>query len=111
MDIIHKDLASGRWFTFSLIEQLAHIGSEVNRALSWIDKHDPVTARNAIDRALELLDLTIADSRWRFRLKELLRLRELLCDRFYGSNDYKTSGEFLKKYFLAYAIMARRARF
>jgi len=28
--IIHKDLADGRWNKFSLEEQLANVGSEVN---------------------------------------------------------------------------------
>jgi len=36
--IIHKELAKGRWFQFSLCEQLGNIGSEVNRALRWQDK-------------------------------------------------------------------------
>lgn len=42
---------------------------------------------------LELLDLTIEDPRWRGtgRLKELLRLREVLCDLFYGDNVYNTT--------------------
>lgn len=110
MTIFHKNLASGRWFTFSLKEQLAHIGSEVDRTIYWTNKHDTNAARNAIDRALELLDLTISDPRWRFRLKEILRLRELLCDKFYGSNEYKTPDSFLKDYFLAYAMAIRLHR-
>ena len=33
----------------------------------------------AVERALELLDLTLADPRWRHRLSEIERARELLC--------------------------------
>ena len=29
----HQSLAEGRWFTLSLAEQLANIGSEVSRAI------------------------------------------------------------------------------
>lgn len=100
----HQDLAAGRWFTFSLIEQLAHVGSEVHRAIYWETKKDKNHSLSACDRALELLDLTIADQRWRHRLKELTRLREVLCDRFYGENEYNSTDEFLEKYFFSYAM-------
>lgn len=106
--MFHQELATGRWFTFSLIEQLAHTGSEVSRAVSWSKKSNREHMLQAIDRALELLDLTIADRRWRWRLKELTRLREVLCDRFYGDNEYNTSDDFLQKYFMVYAMALRR---
>ncbi len=35
MSYQHKDLAAGRWSQLSLIEQMANIGSEVERALNW----------------------------------------------------------------------------
>ena len=66
MKIFHKKLAEGRWFQFSLCEQLGNIGSEVNRALRWKDK-DQDNFESAIDRALELFDLTLKDSRWKKR--------------------------------------------
>lgn len=105
--MFHKNLAAGRWFTFTLIEQLANIGSEVHRAISWGIKGDKNHTLLACDRALELLDLTITDNRWRHRLKELTRLREVLCDRFYGDNEYNSTDAFLEKYFFAYAMAVR----
>jgi hypothetical protein len=37
---IHTDLAAGRWSTLTLAEQLAHVGSEVERALrAWEASH------------------------------------------------------------------------
>lgn len=110
--LIHKTLADGRWFTFSIEEQLANVGSEVERAISWHKRGDHERFEKAFDRMLELLDLTIADPRWRNtpRLKELVRLREVLCDVFVGDNEYGTSFEFLQKYFLYFAIAARRDR-
>ena len=62
----------------------------------------------AVDRALELMDLTIEDPRWRKRLKEILRAREVICDRFYGTNEYRTTDELLQKYFLQFALAARK---
>jgi hypothetical protein len=112
IDPIHRSLANGRWFTFTLAEQLANVGSEVERALSWKKRGDQAHFEKALDRMLELMDLTIADPRWREkrRLKELLRTREVLCDFFYGDNIYQTTPEFLSKYFLYFGIAARANR-
>jgi hypothetical protein len=61
---------------------------------------------------LELLDLTVEDPKWRTtcRLRELLRLREEVCDVFHGSEIFGTSIEALKKYFLYFGIAARANR-
>lgn len=112
MAVFHKNLAeTGRWHGFSIFEQMGQVGSEVDRALHWKNKGDEVGAKRALERALELLDFTIADPRWRAvkgRLKELTRAREVLCDFFYGENEYGSSGQFLKDYFLYFAIAARK---
>ena len=64
----------------------------------------------AFDRALELLDLTLADRRWRDRLREVARARELLCDAATGGAEYGTTLEAMDRYFLAFAFAARSAR-
>lgn len=38
--IQHKSLAAGRWFTFSLIEQLAHVGSEIEWTIIWKKRNE-----------------------------------------------------------------------
>ena len=103
---IHKDLAAGRWFEFSLIEQLANIGSEVSRARRWFGK-DEKLFQGAVDRALELFDLTLQDPRWRKRLKELARARELFCDAVFGGKEYGSRLEDLDRYFFHFAFAAR----
>ena len=55
----HPDLAAGRWGQLSLAEQLANVGSEVGRMLRCRER-DERLATGAFDRALELLDLTLA---------------------------------------------------
>src|SRR5262245_38739853 len=99
---IHRGLAQGRWNSFSICEQLANVGSEVERATRWYQRGEREHFERAFDRMLELLDLTIADPRWQNRgqLKELLRVREVLCDLFYGGNTYGTTFEGINKYFL-----------
>lgn len=109
MAIQHKDLAAGGWQRLSLMEQLGNIGSEINRALNWREK-DINLYDGAINRAFELLDMTIADLRWRARLKEIIRARELLADAIFGGKEYKTTLEDLNRYFFHFAIAARIRR-
>ena len=100
----HPDLAAGRWQTFPLVEQLANVGSEVERAMNWAAKGNPDYSRRAFERGLELLGLTISDPRHRGRLRELTRLREVLLDYFWGENDYGSSEASWRGYFHAYAM-------
>ncbi|HEV8308888.1 MAG TPA: hypothetical protein VGW35_14600 [Methylomirabilota bacterium] len=105
----HRDLAAGRWGRLSLAEQLANVGSEVGRMRRWRGRDERLVT-GAFDRALELLDLTLADPRWRDRLREIARARELLCDAAAGGSDYGTTLEDLDRYFLAFAVVARGSR-
>lgn len=80
MVLFHNNLSFERWQELSLLEQLGNIGSEVSRALKWEGK-DEKTFNGAVDRALELFDLTLQDARWRgARLREIARAREVFCD-------------------------------
>jgi hypothetical protein len=105
----HRDLAGGRWFELSLAEQLGNIGSEVSRAAKWSGRNGTL-ARGALERALELFDLTLDDPRHRqspARLRELARAREVVVDFFDGPNEYRSTAEDLQRYFDAYALAAR----
>jgi len=102
-NVQHPSLAAGRWQTFSLMQQLANVGSEVERALNWLNKNNPEYSRLAFFRALELLEMTIADSRHRHRLKELTRLRESLLDYFLGNNQYRSTEKSWRNYFYSFA--------
>jgi hypothetical protein len=53
---------------------------------------------------LELLELTIEDTRNRKRLKELCRVREVLNDYFLFDNTYKSSDKLWQNYFYSFAI-------
>jgi hypothetical protein len=109
---LHKSLAEGRWLTFSIVEQLANVGSEFERAASAFQRGDRERFEKAFERMLELLDLTIADPKSRnpCRLRELLRLREAVCDVFHGNEVYGIPIDVLKKDFLYFGIAARADR-
>lgn len=74
----HKALAAGRWQQFSLAEQMAHVGSEVERAKGYP------------------------------RLRELARVREALVDDFFGTNEYRSTDALWRRYFGAFTWLARK---
>ena len=108
MNYQHKDLASGRWEKLSLMEQLANIGSEVERAIRWRRKGNVQYTRLAFERALELLDLTLHASLPFPTLKELARVRCALVDDFEGDNTFHSTDLAWQHYFGAFTHAARK---
>lgn len=101
---------AAKWKSMSIIEQLANVGSEVERSLRAHEGGNQERFNRALVRALELFDLTAADERWRgHRRREVLRTREEFCALFFGGAPNGTSRA-LQRYFLAFAVAARRAR-
>lgn len=108
MPAIHSNLANGRWFTLTLAEQLANVGSEFERALQWKERGNQKFFENAVARMLDLMDLTISDKRWHnHRLKELTRIREVVREELYQEILDKKSIKGLQKYFLNFAYFSR----
>ncbi len=108
---IHKDLSPERWFTLSLLEQLANVGCDVERSINWKKQGNSEYSQHAFERALELLDLTIADPKNSGpRRKELLRVREALIDYLIYDNEYATTDEFWHDYFFQFNYAAALER-
>jgi len=107
----HAALATGRWATLTLAEQLANVGSEVDRAIAaWRARRSDRFDR-ALARALELFDLTARDERWRgHRRREVLRAREEFCRLFFDAESPAEAARTLSAYFLAFVVLARRSR-
>jgi len=103
----HLDLQNDRWFKLSVVEQMANIGSEIERAINWRQKANSVYAEMANLRALELFDLTLGDMRHRTGLKEIARARELWLDFFIGDNRYLQTNDQWHSYFMAFTFAAR----
>ena len=105
---VHVGLAAGRWRSLTLLEQLAHVGSEVERALRARERGLTERFNLAADRALELFDLTAADDRWAgARRREILRAREYFCRVCFGEDAEADAPEYLRRYFLQFATAAR----
>jgi hypothetical protein len=100
-----------RWATFSIMEQLANVGSEVARTIRAHEAGNASRFDSALARALELFDLTAADARWRGpRRREILRAREEFCRLFFSDTPPADSIPGLQRYFLYAAIAANRQR-
>lgn len=109
MNYQHQQLAAGRWQEFSFVEQMANVGSEVERTMKWKKQGHLEYSRLAFERALELLDLSFADEKNKKRFREMARTREVLVDYFFGNNEYHSSDESWRNYFLAFNYAARIA--
>lgn len=108
---MHAAAAAGRWRELSLSEQLAHVGSEVERSIRAHQSGNRSRFDNALARALELFDLTATDPRWRHhRRREILRAREEFCRLFFDAPASDESVRGLQRYFLAFAVAARKDR-
>ena len=89
------------WKKLSLAEQMGNIGSEFHR---WQN----TKSDKSFEEVLSLLDLTIADKRWSQKLRELTRLREVICDIAQGAKLYDANPETLDQYFLDFGMIARK---
>lgn len=103
----HKNLAAGRWQKLTFFEQMANVGSEVERAIKWKNKGNAGYSRMAFERALELLDLTIDNKKSGSQLKELARVRETLADYFVFENSYNSTDKSWQNYFYSFNFAAR----
>lgn len=103
----HKGLAAGRWEGLSFVEQMANIGSEVERALNWRSKNNVDYSQKAFERALELIDLTLKNTKSFARLKEIARLREATVDYFFGTNQFRSTERLWRNYFSPFTYAAR----
>jgi hypothetical protein len=100
----HPNLSQGRWQAMSLAEQMANIGSEVSRALTWREKGNLSMSGKALERALELIDLTSSVRLGLGRQKEIRRVRETLVDYFLYENRYYSSPKDFRQYFDSFAL-------
>ena len=98
------------WQRFSLVEQLANVGSEVDRTIRAHDSGATARFDNALSRALDLFDQTASDTRWSGpQRREVLRAREEFCRLFFDPTVSPESSAGIRRYFLEFAVAARGA--
>ncbi len=106
--VYHADLVAGGWRKLDLIEQLANVGSEVERTIRAHRAGQTHRFEHALARALELFDLTTEDDRWHgHQIQEIRRAREEFCRLFFDPDVPADSAEGLRRYFFGFAWLAR----
>jgi hypothetical protein len=97
------------WYTLSIEAQMGNIGSEVSRALSAHMAHNEARKESALDRMIDLFSASKSDIRWHHTpaLRELCLASEVVCDYFYGDNEYVSNPTNLMKYFDEFARVGR----
>jgi len=82
----HHNFSKEYWYSKTKDFQILNIGSELQRAQNWIEKDKDELVNSSYDRALELIDLTREDPKWKKQLRELSRSREYLAGLRWESN-------------------------
>lgn len=75
-----------RWQKLSPHDQLRNIAAEIERARVSDEGGDADLFRSALERALELVDLSLADPRWRHDALKLFVLRNEVARRYAGES-------------------------
>ncbi|MDP3900097.1 MAG: hypothetical protein Q8Q23_03400 [bacterium] len=108
MPFIHKNLAQGRWQELSFAEQIGNIGSELARARSWSAKGKTQYKVTSLERALELIDLTLESVKTAGQRKEVARLREVVAGLYVDDSQGEKIFAGLECFYLPFALLARR---
>lgn len=107
----HVGLEPESWFKKTLFVQLANVGADIDRVIQWKNVNNLQYSKDAFERVLELLSLTILDPKHaRSTRKELVRTREALIDHFVYDNEYKTTDEIWHNYFFQFSYAAALER-
>ncbi len=94
------------WKRLPFAQQIGHIASEIARARVWEEKGSPDSREQALLRALDLIDLSIACAQGN-RFRELARLRELVSDCLIRAGVYQVSLADLEHYGLRFLGVSR----
>ncbi|MEN9558101.1 MAG: hypothetical protein RL141_470 [Candidatus Parcubacteria bacterium] len=108
---IHPHMAAGRWQEYPFAVQMANVGGEVHRARMAQERCAPEErVRHALERALELLDLTRLSPPSAASRRELGRLREAIASQYVGVTWCHTDLAWLDRYFHQFALLAAARR-
>ncbi len=96
-----NNLDKQKWRDLSIMIQLWNIGSEFSRAVKAKNKKNDKRFRWAIWRMIGLFEITLDQKnnlRWS-QIKEICRVKEVVCDFLCGDNIYRGDTKSLQKYF------------
>lgn len=97
---LHKTLTLEKWKNFKFDKQIVMVANEIQRYINISGMETSrEAAQNCLERAFELLDLTIAYQNGNAR-KELLRLRDIFAEEYTQKNTPENPEKKNRKIFL-----------
>ena len=96
MTVQHEGLTKERWAEFDSARRILMIGNELHRASKWGAPEHVERRRSAQERALALIDLTVAVETAPTFLRELLRLRDCVAASYIRHSDAPSDRELLR---------------
>jgi hypothetical protein len=95
------------WQKMTIYEQFGNIASEISRAKHWHEQHDARHRDLALERVLQLVDLTLEQNQQSERVREIARFRDLVGQWLIDERDLDVLPEDIENYCLPFAIRAR----
>ncbi len=101
-----------KWAKMSIFDQMGNISSEVGRAIIAKKQNDTENLENAVIRALDLFDATVAElvKTKSIRSKEVLRSKDQFLAIINEQSPTSQELNSLERYFTQYAIASRLNR-
>jgi|GEM_PF-1413546 hypothetical protein len=91
----HPGLSVEKWRSYPYSKQLLNIASELMRTRKWLRENDANLRIRSLERAFDLIDLTVSANQGKKPLRELLRLREVLGAFYIGESQAPEEFDFL----------------
>ncbi len=82
------------WYSKPLLEQLANIGSEVHRAISWRIRRNPEYSKAEFDISIELIELTLSGKLTLLQRNEILSLKKSWSGYYLSNKNDKLTNEY-----------------
>ena len=101
-------MEKSKWFNLTKAQQIGNIGSEIARAAYWENHNDLINRNKALERSLDLLDLTLNDRRWKAGIKEIARFREVVSAQYCNDEFFNITIKELEEFCINFVIVSAR---
>jgi len=92
---------------FTIYEQWGHVGSEIGRAIGRQKIDDTTSAKNALERAINILDEMVEAQIHNHNIKEILIFRDLVAENYLQLSEIRVKLDQLEYYCNQFARMSR----
>ena len=98
-------MTKDRWSKLSFAQQMGNIGSEICRARICEEEGSTELKHSSLERAFELIDLTLDVQQKPSRRRELTRFREVVADWYADAHTYNVRPRILEDYCISFMLL------